>query len=142
MNNETLKRFQEKIQLDIITGCWNWTGFRNSDGYGGFCNNGISQGAHRIAYEHWNGDIPKGLQIDHLCRNRSCVNPAHLEIVTLQENVRRGETGKYNKDKTHCKHGHKFTLENTRITKVTERVCRTCCRLWQREHYIKKLEVK
>lgn len=82
--------------------------------------------AHRMAYEELVGPIADGLQIDHLCRVRCCVNPAHLEPVTQAENIRRGVSPTAaNRRKTHCKHGHEFTTENTRL--VPEgRICRRC----------------
>lgn len=70
--------------------CWLWLGSKSSYGYGIYVLNGKSIPAHRYAYERFNGPIPKGLQIDHLCRVKNCVNPTHLEVVTQLENIRRG----------------------------------------------------
>jgi len=71
-------------------GCWNWIGFLDRNGYG-ICGRGVNNEkyAHRAVYRYFRGTIPKGMTLDHLCRNRSCVNPDHLEPVTLKENVRR-----------------------------------------------------
>ena len=74
--------------------CWIWTGPKNGSGYGIFSYRGRNQSAHRVAYRLLVGEIPDGLQLDHLCRKRSCINPAHLEPVTRLENVRRGKRPK------------------------------------------------
>lgn len=84
---------------------------------------------HRVVYEALVGPIPDGMVIDHLCRQPSCVNPAHLEPVTRRENVLRGLTlPAANARKTHCKHGHEFTPENTYLFPTGTRGCRTCAR--------------
>lgn len=101
--------------------CWLWTG-ATTVGYGRFRGSGV----HRMAYEELVGPIPDGLVMDHLCRVRHCVNPAHLEPVTLAENVRRGLSGRYQASKTHCPQGHEYSPENTYVTKVGQRKCRTC----------------
>ena len=75
-------------------GCWNWEGSLTNDGYGICSYKGKNKVAHRLIYELINGKVPDGLQLDHLCRNRKCVNPDHLEIVTCKENVRRGRVAK------------------------------------------------
>ena len=104
--------------------CWLWTGPR----WGGYGRYRHAQ-AHRLAYEALVGPIPKGLVIDHLCRVRHCVNPAHMEPVTNVENVMRGlAPSAVNARKTHCIHGHEFTPENTR-PKPKGRECRECFRL-------------
>ena len=90
--------------------------------------------AHRYAYEELVGPIPEGLQLDHLCRNRSCVNPDHLEPVTCRENLRRGETlNAANLAKTHCPAGHPYAGENLSITAKGFRECIECGRTRSRE---------
>jgi hypothetical protein len=87
--------------------------------------------AHRFAYELLVGPIPEGLELDHLCRNHACVNPAHLEPVIHVENIRRGDTdaqGRCNRDKTHCPAGHPLDEANTYHNPHGWRACRTCNR--------------
>lgn len=81
MTPAVLVRFERKVQRSG-DGCWIWTGAKNSRGYGQLKIDGRSRYAHRLAYEHWQGLIPEGFELDHLCRTRACVNPAHLEPVT------------------------------------------------------------
>jgi hypothetical protein len=123
--------WQERALARIVVGddCWEWAGAHNRDGYGTAYKDGRPQGAHRVIYELLVGPIPDGLQIDHLCRNRGCVNPAHMEPVTKKVNLLRGEgVGARFARKTHCANGHPFDAENTRITPAGYRVCRTCHR--------------
>lgn len=126
------ERFWTKIEK-LDGGCWGWKGWISNTGYGGFQVNGKSVLAHRFAYEEVKGKIPVGLEIDHLCRVRSCVNPAHLEAVTRKVNAERafevagikGPPG-VNARKTHCINGHEFNIENTYPTERHRRTCRQC----------------
>lgn len=107
--------------------CWEWTGTLDVEGYGRVTIHGRQWRAHRAVYEALVGPIPKGLTIDHLCRNRSCVNPDHLEPVTSNENMRRQQHP--NRGKTHCIRGH--SLEDAYRWR-NQRKCRTCSRLRER----------
>lgn len=115
----------------VTPSCWLWTGYIADTGYGQFAS-GHTRLAHRISYQLVVGPIPEGLQIDHLCRVRHCVNPLHLEPVTQRENLLRGETiTARNAAKTHCPRGHAYTAENTYVRPRGSRECRTCNRLRQ-----------
>jgi len=102
-------------------GCWNWTGALNSAGYGHVGRDGGVRRTHRVAYELLVGPIPEGLHLDHLCRNRACCNPEHLEPVTNAENIRRAAAAK-----THCKNGHPYTAENVYVRPTGSRYCTPC----------------
>lgn len=137
-------RFMEKVhpQQD---GCWGWTAEKIYSGYGRFRlpgRNGRKVLAHRLSYEMFVGPIATGLHIDHTCRNRSCVNPDHLETVTHQENVRRGDSGKYLRERTHCVRGHEFTKENTYLRPEGGRGCKVCRARASRDHYRKASDVQ
>lgn len=120
-------RFWTKVdRTSDPAGCWLWRGFIMPNGYGQTYLDGGHKYAHRVAYEEVVGPIPEGLQIDHLCRIRNCVNPAHLEPVTLAENLRRGIH--LNSTKTGCPRGHPYD-------KVIDgrRVCTLCLRRQRRD---------
>jgi hypothetical protein len=110
--------------------CWLWKGYRNEYGYGRFAFGNKTLYAHRFAYELLVAPIPEGLQIDHLCRVRHCVNPDHLEAVPQSVNILRG-TGPAarNHDATECTHGHPFDEDNTYIRPNGSRSCKQCHRL-------------
>lgn len=128
---EANKEFWDKV-LKLENGCWQWYG-ACSNGYGVFCENGIHIKAHRYAYETMVGAVPDGLELDHLCRNKRCVNPEHLEAVTRGENIKRGllpDIGRrFQQGKMHCPWGHPYNSQNTylRLDRAG-RECKACRR--------------
>lgn len=129
--------------------CWEWTGDKEKKmGYGLFLRRVVDLGksvrAHRYSYELHKGKIPKGLVIDHLCRNKSCVNPEHLEAVTYKENTLRGKSfSAVNARKTHCSKGHPLSGSNLRLKKnrlkkdgtyYISRRCITCVREYDKNY--------
>lgn len=108
--------------------CWNWSGAKRK-GYG-MIKVGMKQmSVHRVLYEILVAPIPEGYVIDHLCRNKSCINPAHLQPVTSKENTLRGTSfAAINSKKTHCPKGHEYTQENLGKNKAGRRVCKQCNR--------------
>lgn len=152
---DDVQRFLAKIDFGPVKGhrtrrglCWEWQAGKTSDGYGVFNVEidgvWIALRAHRVVYELFIGPIPEGLDIDHLCRNRACSNPDHMEPVTRGENTLRSPLtpSANNARKTHCLNGHEFTPENTfRQWGKGGRGCRACKREyqrnWMREHRAK-----
>lgn len=112
-----------KYTIDPVSGCWNWSCYIRADGYGGL----DGELAHRICYEALRGEIPRKLEIDHLCRNRRCINPAHLEPVTRRVNALRGiSPAAKNAKKLYCAHGHPFGGDNLKVDGRGRRQCRAC----------------
>lgn len=128
------ERFWSKVRQDP-SGCWIWRGSRNSNGYGRFRVAGRKEYAHRVSYAALVGDLPPwtptGLQCDHLCRNRACVRPEHLELVAPRENLLRGDTlAASHAARTHCPLGHALEGENLVPSALRrgKRECLTCDR--------------
>jgi len=127
------QRFDRKWKRQP-NGCWRWTDVLSGNGYG-YLGVGGRKGrdilAHRLAYRLYVGPIPAGMTVDHLCRNRWCVNPAHLEAVSLRVNLLRGDNpAARNARRTHCLRGHPFSGEGADVVidNLGRRVCRHCTR--------------
>lgn len=137
LTGRTGERFWGKVNKTET--CWLWTGAIDSNGYGMFrlaTSAGVR--AHTLSWVHAHGPVPDGLELDHLCRVRHCLNPAHLEPVTSGENTRRGTIAAVNTERaarrTHCVNGHPWDEENTYVVKAKGwRMCRACARERARE---------
>lgn len=130
-----LARFESKVERVTESGCWIWMAASNEKGYGVFGMGPRESGtrlAHRVSYEHHRGEIPPGLELDHLCRVPCCVNPWHLEPVTSKVNSRRGLWGAL---KTHCIKGHPLSGDNL-VQCLVPRGIRRCraCELVRHKH--------
>jgi hypothetical protein len=123
------ERFWRHVEMVTESGCWIWTGVTDHTGYGRFNLGHSTVAAHRFAYELFREPIRKGLTIDHLCRVKCCVNPDHLDQVSLRENILRSDSASARAARqTHCVNGHLFDEANTHITPLGSRCCRACRR--------------
>lgn len=137
---DSFKRFTESYIPEPNSGCWLWIRSTDWYGYAGLSINGRRQGAHRYAYMAFVGEIPEGLVLDHLCRVRCCVNPGHLQAVTIAENIRRGDTGIHGRIKTHCKNGHPLSGSNLAMN-GSRRRCLACTKQWNDNRKLRHGEV-
>jgi hypothetical protein len=139
------ERIQRAVEVDA-DGCWNWQQKLDGSGYGRVSTRTagvlVRQQAHRASYEAFVGPIPEGMQIDHLCRNRACVNPEHLDPVTAEENIRRAIPYSPHAHSllaasgvpiTHCRRGHPFDEANTKVRPSGRRACRECIRQYKKD---------
>lgn len=136
----TWRNTVERLRRRYVTEqneCWVWTGGIAKNGYSKVRINNRYQSGHRAFYEHYKGPIPGGLQIDHLCRNKRCVNPDHLEAVTARVNTRRSDNLTARKARqTHCIRGHPLSGDNLYVTpKDGRRQCRICRGYASARHY-------
>lgn len=142
MLKPAIERFLNKINV-TPSGCWEWLASKNKNGYSLF-QVLPHRYAHRFIYEYYHGEIDPTLTIDHLCRNRCCVNVNHLEQVSIKVNTLRGfSASSINARKTHCPRGHQYDECNTWYAKNGSRICKSCnsarCKRWvanNREHYL------
>lgn len=135
-NPPPLEQYLATRSTKASNGCVEWKGHKTKGGYGLGHHGGLKTTAHRLSYLCFKGEIPNGYEIDHLCKNTSCINPDHLEAVSKKENNRRGARA----SQTHCVHGHEFNKENTLYKKQNGcRVCRTCKNeRWKKQYYQKR----
>ena len=131
------ERFDEKWVLDPVAGCWLWGACMMRNGYAGFGFRGNTRNAHIFSYERKYGPVPPGLELDHLCRIKRCVNPDHVEPVTRKENLHRSPI--WNGNTVSCPAGHLYDIGNTKYFAVGKyqgcRRCRACDRI---RHYNKR----
>ena len=126
------KSMLERLSDKVLVGddCWEWTAAKDRAGYGFMMHEGKRLAAHRATYELIVGPIPKGLVLDHLCRNPGCVRPLHLEPVTQKENVHRGLAC----PKSHCHRGHPLSGDNLYVSPKGERKCQACMKILNRKY--------
>jgi hypothetical protein len=127
----TETRFFKKVDIESNgpDGCWDWLGTPTNDGYGQIRIHRKTIRAHRFSYEYFcRMEIPKGMMMDHICRNRLCVRPDHLRLATSRQNALENSTGKsaLNSQKTHCKNGHPYDISNILFCKTRYGTARRC----------------
>lgn len=147
MDELNAERFWKRVKRIELTGCWNWQGYVNPKSRYGTWSLQVGGKtktvySHRYAYELLVGPIPEKLVLDHLCSNRQCCNPEHLEPITQAENTRRGAAAASNQFRaeavTHCPRGHEYTAENTYLRKSGGRACRACGRAASAAYHVQK----
>ena len=131
LTEKQFNRFCTKIVIEPISGCWFWTGSLDSNGYPRVNINSINRRAHIISYEHFKGAVPLNMDCHHVCKNKHCVNPNHIKVISRynHKQLHLGENIKA--QQTHCINGHEFTEENTYYRcyrNWTQRACNTCRR--------------
>lgn len=119
-------------------GCWVWQGAKSPDRHARVNINSQAYYLHRVIFKAVGNRLDKSLELDHLCREPSCVNPKHLEQVTHRVNSERGEAGTHLKNKTHCPQGHPYSGDNLYVFPSGGRSCRTCTRVSGRKHDLKR----
>lgn len=131
-------------RVEKTESCWNWLGGTGKGGYGIFRISSTQYYVHRVSWAIANGGTPGSLCIDHLCKNRTCVNPSHMELVTLAVNTMRGDTSSsipvINSRKTHCIRGHEFNEDNVFFDAKGSRRCRECFRI--HDHSPRRLRLR
>jgi hypothetical protein len=133
-----IARFNSRYVIGTADACWLWTGKPDAYGYGYLRCGDRTVKAHRVAYQMVRGPIPSGLEIDHTCRNRACVNPAHLEAVTHLENMRRAQPWNVLLNRPHCANGHPWMPETTSYHKSGARCCLVCNRQKCKRYYAER----
>lgn len=133
MLKDDIQRFFAKI--DFTEDCWIWQASLDSKGYAQFTYKGKNKRGHRVAFELMKGGLIGGMDLDHLCRNRACVKPEHLEQVTRSTNLRRGEL--WQSKKTHCPKGHSYDYIDNRGA----RRCKPCLKELAHQNYLKRKAV-
>lgn len=132
-----IERFWIKVEKRGMSECWSWLAHKHPRGYGAIKIGGKMIKAHRLSYYLYRGKMPDGLDIDHLCRNTSCVNPFHLEAVPHKVNIMRGlSPGSLNAQKTHCPRGHEYDIKYGK----NSRWCSTCRKQYNHEYQRKHRE--
>lgn len=134
-----LSRLMSCVKVDTKSKCWLWQGYLEKNGYGRLSVGHKRQWAHIHFYNLIVGPVPDGLELDHLCRNHACVNPAHLEPVTHKENMRRSPftACHIHRAKTHCPQGHPYSGSNL-VEWGGFRYCRTCQNEYKKQYKLRK----
>jgi hypothetical protein len=136
--------FWSKVDIRDVDECWRWK-LALRQGYGVYWNGLKNVAAHRHAVLTSGRVIPDGMVVDHTCRNRACVNPRHLRVVTRRQNVHENSmaVAHLKSLQTHCVHGHAFDEANTLLRKDGRRICRACSRdAWRKKHAPHLIEAK